>query len=80
MNTDPNLGGVFISTSQVYSTLLEVKYDVRDMSAKLNSSAQMDSDHETRIRGLEKWKYAISASMVSSLSALALALIDRFNS
>ncbi|GAA4186979.1 hypothetical protein GCM10022252_19730 [Streptosporangium oxazolinicum] len=78
-NTDHNLGGVFISTSQVYNTLLEVKYDVRGMASKLDSSQEKVTDHESRIRGLEKWKYAISVSVVGSLSALAITVIKVIN-
>lgn len=78
-DTDPNLGGVFISTSQVYNTLLEVKYDVRGMNSKLDSSHEKVTDHESRIRGLEKWKYAISASVISSTVALAIAVIKVLN-
>ncbi|WP_043617334.1 hypothetical protein [Nonomuraea candida] len=76
--TDPNLGGVFISTSQIYQLLLELKYDFKAMDIKLDASSAASSDHETRIRGLEKWKYAISASLISSLAALAIALIKLF--
>jgi hypothetical protein len=78
-DTDPNLGGVFISTSQVYNTLLEVKYDVRGMASKLDSSQEKVTDHENRIRSLEKWKYAISASVISSLGALAAAIVQLFS-
>ncbi|MEU7830377.1 hypothetical protein [Nonomuraea sp. NPDC049129] len=77
--TDPNLGGVFISTGQIYSLLLELKYDVRDMAVKIDRSAEASDDHETRIRGLEKWKYAISASVISSIAALIMAAIKVFS-
>ncbi|GAA3537131.1 hypothetical protein GCM10022419_016190 [Nonomuraea rosea] len=76
--TDPNLGGVFISTSQIYQLLLELKYDFKAIDIKIDASTTASNDHEGRIRGLEKWKYAISASLISSLAALALALIKVF--
>lgn len=79
MDTDPNLGGVFIPTSEVYRTLLEVKYDVRVVGTKLDDVTSTKADHESRIRGLEKYKYALGASVISSISALVLALIEKFN-
>lgn len=77
--TDPNLNGAFIPISSIYQTLLELRYDVRDMAAKLDRNAEAAADHERRIRDLERWKYAISAALISSVTALAAEIIRLIN-
>ncbi|MGS2646079.1 hypothetical protein [Streptosporangium sp. G12] len=78
-DTDPNMGGVFIGTHQIYAQLLEMKYDLKAVMVKIDRVGETQGDHESRIRGLEKWKYGISVSVVGSLSALALAIIKMLN-
>ncbi|MER5643955.1 hypothetical protein [Streptosporangium sp. NPDC002524] len=78
-NTDHNLGGVFIGTHQIYAQLLEMKYDLKAVMVKIDRVGETQGDHESRIRGLEKWKYAISVSVVGSLSALAITVIKVIN-
>lgn len=77
--TDPNLNGVFIPLDSIYRTLLEVRYDVRDMAAKLDRNAEAAADHEHRIRDLERWKYATSAALLTSLVALIVEIVRIFN-
>ncbi|GAA3196848.1 MULTISPECIES: hypothetical protein [Streptomyces] len=42
----------------------------------MDSNASRPDDHETRIRGVNKWKYAISASVVTSIASAIVALVQ----
>lgn len=44
-------------------------------------ASKLDSipDHETRIRNLERWKYSLPLTAVSSLGAVALAIAAFFH-
>lgn len=60
---------VTIGAREIYDELVGVRSDVRSL---VESRADIDKtlgDHESRIRGLERWKYGIPG--VVALSAVA---------
>lgn len=69
---DENNGGVTISNAVIYAELLGVKEAVTKMS---NQAAQL-SDHETRLRSVERWKYALPVSIVTSTTAIVIAIME----
>lgn len=52
----------------------DVHDEVLRMSGKLEVINQRDADHETRIRILERFRYAFPLSAVASISAVVLAV------
>ncbi|WP_371784690.1 hypothetical protein [Streptosporangium subroseum] len=78
-NTDPNLGGVFITTRHIYEQLLELSHDVKSMVHKIDSTSDMSADHEARIRDLEKWKYATSASLITAIGSVTFQIVSFLN-
>lgn len=75
---DPKGGGVIITPRDIYDQLTELKFHVAELVHRLDRSQDSDRDHEERIRDLERWKYAISASLVSAMSALIIQLVQIF--
>ncbi len=61
---------VVITLRDIYDKLTVVDQSVQDMKAPVETVA----DHETRIRGLERWRYGQPVTIVISLSALILDL------
>lgn len=64
--------------------LLEVRADVKELYAcvKKLTALQPETerelrDHESRLRGLERWRYSIPASIVTGLGALVAVLIGK---
>jgi hypothetical protein len=54
-------GGVVITNKDIYTEVVKMKEAVTAMAPLALTAA----DHETRIRSLEKWKYALPASLVA---------------
>lgn len=63
-------GQVVITNKDIYFELQKVSRSVESMAPQ---AGRID-DHETRIRGLEKWKYGLPAAVLSSGVALYLEL------
>lgn len=69
--TDAQEGRIIAATvtlDQIYSTLQEVRDDVRDMKKELGELAHDSKDHEQRIRALEKlvWRASGAAALAGS--------------
>lgn len=82
-DTDPKLGGVFISTKQIYEffnrlerEVQDVKFELREMRTKLASFEERLQDHEKRIRDLEVWKYGLPASLILSFGTVIATLAE----
>lgn len=61
-----NETGVVITNKDIYTELLKVKEAVTAMSPQ---AAQI-TDHEARLRSLEKWKYGLPASIGLAIAAI----------
>lgn len=64
-------GPVVITNREIYSELLQVKGAVQTMSGQADRIA----DHEMRIRGVEKWRYALPPTLLISVASLIIALL-----
>jgi hypothetical protein len=64
--------GVVITNKDIYTELLKVKEALTGMSPQ----AAMLTDHEQRVRSLERWKYGLPASIASSAIAVTVAILE----
>jgi hypothetical protein len=64
-------GGVFITTKDIYDEVKEMRDDVKEVVDLLRDTVTDVRDHESRIRSLERWKYALPASLFLALAGLA---------
>lgn len=64
-------GSVTITNKEIYSELMQVKGAVQTMGGQGGQII----DHETRIRGLEKWRYALPPTLLVALASLVIALL-----
>lgn len=64
--------------TQLMSTLSEVTRNLRAVELTLVGVAEELKDlpdHEQRIRSLERWRYALPATLISSIVAAAAAVV-----
>lgn len=84
--SDPNNHDVLITPRDVYDAVSSVQKDVAEMKGSLalltqhhSIASSVDVDHETRIRRLEQWKYAIPTTFVlaffASLASILVAIL-----
>lgn len=68
MPDDPHTNG-----SEPYMTVrdmvTEIRFDLKALSAKVADQSAVE-DHEHRIRGLERWKYAIPPSLLLGAASI----------
>ncbi|MFJ8384750.1 hypothetical protein ACIQ9Q_09595 [Streptomyces sp. NPDC094438] len=65
-----------ITARDIYGELRTLSTEVQRIGQVMDSNASRLDDHETRIRGIEKWRYAISASVVTSTASAIVALVQ----
>lgn len=63
-------GGVLITFQHMYTQLQALVLELRDINTTLRGTATTINDHESRIRALERLRYAIPASAGLSLGSL----------
>ncbi len=69
---DPNL-----SLWDVYQAVLSLDRRMLSVEGAVKAALDAKTDHETRIRGAEKWSYAIPASILTAISAIAVAVLNK---
>lgn len=62
--------GVTITLREIYDKLVRIEESVRVMDAPL----QTVTDHESRIRGLERWRYSQPVTLVMSVASIVITL------
>lgn len=67
-NEDP-LGAVVISAREIYDEVKGMREDIRPLIDSTRAMNEKLGDHESRIRSIERWKYAIPAATILSLGA-----------
>ncbi|GAA0579430.1 hypothetical protein GCM10010394_04980 [Streptomyces crystallinus] len=67
---------VTITARDIYGELRVLSIEVQRIGQVMDSNANRLDDHETRIRGIEKWRYAISASVITSTASAIVALVQ----
>ncbi|WP_344069382.1 hypothetical protein [Streptomyces crystallinus] len=65
-----------ITARDIYGELRVLSIEVQRIGQVMDSNANRLDDHETRIRGIEKWRYAISASVITSTASAIVALVQ----
>lgn len=72
MTTQPPEPALTITLKDVY---LKLCY-VQDQVAAMTPQAQQITDHEGRLRTLERWKYTLPTSMLLALVSIVVAVIE----
>jgi hypothetical protein len=66
--------GVTIGAREIYDELVGMREDVRSLTHHSETVTNKLEDHETRIRVLERWKYALPTAAVSGVLAAGVTL------
>jgi hypothetical protein len=66
--------GVVITVKEVYDEMKELILEVRQLTNEYRNSRLVDEDHEKRLRAIERWMYAIPASLVAAIGSIIVAL------
>lgn len=65
---------VVITIKDIYKELTELVVEVRNLTTQFATGRSVDEDHEKRIRSLERWMYAIPASLVVAIVSAVITL------
>lgn len=68
---DNDLGTVTIGAREIYDELVATRADVRSSSDRLATVATTLTDHEDRLRSLERRTYALPAALVAAFLSAA---------
>ena len=75
---------VVVTTRDIYDLALETKEAINSVLIVQTQSTATVSDHEKRLRDLEKWRYALPTSLIlavgSTVATIALYLVERMPS
>lgn len=63
--------GFTVSLRDVYDQLVRLTGEVRGMAGQRETL----SDHEQRIRGLERWRYALPVALVSAGGSVVITIV-----
>lgn len=73
---DPGqLDGVVVTARDIWLSLVDLTREVRDMSAPLKEAGFRLADHEQRIRGLERWRYALPVTLFLAVASILAATV-----
>lgn len=72
MTTQPDPGSVVITLKDVWMEMSKLRDDVR----RMDTNAAVLTDHETRIRATERWRYALPASVLMAASSAGLTIAE----
>ena len=64
---------VVVTTRDIYDLTLETKSTVDSLLQLHTVTTAASADHESRIRALEKWRYALPTAMFLAFASLAVA-------
>lgn len=67
--------GVTISAREIYDQIVGLRDDVKSLVQSNNTTAEKIADHEERLRSVEKWKFAVPATLVVALTSAGTTLI-----
>jgi hypothetical protein len=67
--------GVNISAREIYDQIVGLRDDVRSL-VQSNAAVQTAlDDHETRIRSVERWKYAVPTATVGAIVSAGITIV-----
>ncbi|MBA0054305.1 hypothetical protein E0L36_26670 [Streptomyces sp. AJS327] len=70
-----SVGGVTIGAREIYDAVQSLREEVRSLAQTREAVDSTLEDHEERIRGIERWKYALPVAAVTSAGTLILAAL-----
>lgn len=75
--SEPTGGGnvIVVTLKDVYIELMKIK----ETLGELKNSADKVPDHETRIRALEKWRYALPPAIILALMSAIVSVLGLLN-
>ncbi|WP_172384870.1 hypothetical protein [Streptomyces sp. MNP-20] len=73
MSDREELGGVTIGAREIYDAVVATRDDVRSLTQTHESVTQTLSDHEDRLRTVERWKYTLPLAVVTSAGTAIVA-------
>ncbi|TDD97178.1 hypothetical protein [Actinomadura rubrisoli] len=56
-----------ISLKEIYDEFRQLSSDIRNLVSKVDGSKAITDDHESRIRTLEKYKYAVPLTVIMAV-------------
>lgn len=65
-----------ITLSDLYIELLQIRGVVETMKALSANAELRASDHETRLRSLERWRYAMPTSLVLAVVSVVTVVLQ----
>lgn len=72
---------VVVTTRDIYDLALQTKSSVDTLLQRDTASAAKQLDHETRLRALEAWRYALPTSLAlglfSSVATVAMVIVEK---
>lgn len=77
MSEQPNddLGGVTIGARDIYDQLVAMRSDVQSLTTTNTTTAEKLSDHETRIRAVERWIWSAPAALLTGAATAVVVLL-----
>lgn len=76
MTVDEN---VVITLKDVYREVVQLNGSMKVKDARDLAAEKIDVDHETRLRLLERWRYALPASFMFNAASIAVAVFALFH-
>jgi hypothetical protein len=77
VNDDRDLGHVTIGAREIYDELVAMREESRNSGQLLQGVVTTLADHETRIRGMERWKYSLPAALVTAVISAGVTLVTK---
>ncbi|MDH6123854.1 MULTISPECIES: hypothetical protein [unclassified Kitasatospora] len=68
------IGVVTITAKEIYEVVVGVRDDVRSLAQDQKTVAGTLADHESRLRGVERWKYGVPVATLSGVVATVAAV------
>ncbi|WP_330478672.1 hypothetical protein OG301_26705 [Streptomyces platensis] len=75
--TDPELGTVNIGAREIYDQLVAMREEVRSSTQSHAAVAEKLTDHEDRLRAVERWKYSVPTALVTAVISAAVTLATK---
>jgi hypothetical protein len=66
--------GVTISAREIYDQIVGLRDDVRSLVQSNAEVSKAMDDHETRLRSVERWKYAVPTALIGSLVSAGITI------
>lgn len=72
-------GGVLITFRDMYVQLQTLVSELREVNSAMRSHGLTATDHEVRLRALERWRYSLPVALLVSLGSAVAAIIAAVN-